>query len=611
MFAVEKLTKEMIFHQKTVEHRITWIDHDFVKPPHYYWINCINCFQNIADAKLKNSNFYITSCGCLYCMDCLDAVHGKCYRHDEVTNAKSLSLNANSGEITLADCTDGEKFNNLFRNNTTMMLETEKSIQFANKIYDDTVERLDQLLRDGEDEKERLLAKLSAYEEDKRLLDLDIANLQRVQMAYTKNEYGTKLSNGQKDKCNSSYSNTHMNNGERYNAVDNRRIKNIMKPNDSNESRDGSTPVYHRVKESNDSKVIQDYWNSVMKKEKPDISINNHVHSTAWKSAGIVPRAPSTDNFRDFKKIRNPSIEHRHTKANIHHELDRQPNGINEQAWNDRMVGSKWLMKPLSRPKDYQELLVEKHGENISRNIANSRCLTTAANNFPNSNSTGINIDNKNGEIAIVTKRVSFKNQVPTKALTLSEYVQSSNSNSNNHNYLTERANKLQNGLKNSNIPNKNYGSFVKRGILKNKMPIKDFSYSANQNQTNSNGNSCSTSNEDKLKSSSELKKGVSVEKVKIDRPKETNRPTINTASCIGSVTDLISRIRSEIHSKRKSSEFASATEPLQKIKYTAETYRAKSPVPIETIWISENVDEVEDLANSFESDIFNLRNLE
>ena len=62
------------------------------------------------------------------------------------------------------------------------MLETEKSLQFANKMYDDTVERLDQLLRDGEDEKERLLAKLSAYEEDKRLLDLDIANQQRVQM---------------------------------------------------------------------------------------------------------------------------------------------------------------------------------------------------------------------------------------------------------------------------------------------------------------------------------------------------------------------------------------------------------------------------------------------
>ena len=90
-----------------------------------------------------------------------------------------------------------------------MLLETKKSIQFANKIYDDTVERLDQLLRDGEAEKERLLAKLSAYEEDKRLLDLDIANLQRVQMAYTKDEYGTELSNGQKDKCNSSYSNTH------------------------------------------------------------------------------------------------------------------------------------------------------------------------------------------------------------------------------------------------------------------------------------------------------------------------------------------------------------------------------------------------------------------
>ena len=143
-----------------------------------------------------------------------------------------------------------------------------------------------------------------------------------------------------------------MNNRERYNDVVNMR-KNIMKPYASNESPDGSNDsnrVYHRVKESDDSKVIQHYWNSVMKKEKPDNSINNHVRSTAGQSAELVPRAPSTDNFRDFKNIRNPSIEHRHTKANIHHELDRQQNGRNEQAWNDKTVGSKWLMKPISRP---------------------------------------------------------------------------------------------------------------------------------------------------------------------------------------------------------------------------------------------------------------------
>ena len=79
MLAIEEFTTETIIHQKTVEQRITSIDHGFVKPPHYYWINCINCLQNIADAKRKNLNFYVTNCGCLYCMDCLHAGPQFCF----------------------------------------------------------------------------------------------------------------------------------------------------------------------------------------------------------------------------------------------------------------------------------------------------------------------------------------------------------------------------------------------------------------------------------------------------------------------------------------------------------------------------------------------------
>ena len=251
-------------------------------------------------------------------------------------------------------------------------------------------------------------------------------------------------------------------------------------------------------------------------------------------------------------------------------------------------------MKPVSKSEDYQDLLLKK-----------SRCLTTETNNLHNRRtSKDIKIPNKNGKNEIIKRKVSFGTQVPTKNLTFSQYEQPPKSNTNH--CLTKTANTLQSGHQYGNISDKNYETDRNNrgGILKNKIPSKDLTFSTNLKSSNFKRKSFNVQKEVKVHSGPKLREG----KEKLDSLNGTERRTINTASCIGSVTDLISRIRSEID-KIKSPEITTIKEPRQN-EYVAERLEGstKNPGNFETVWISEKNDEVEGLANSFDSDIFNLR---
>ena len=179
MLALQEFTRETIVHQRTVEHCITAIFDNPVKTL-YYWVNCITCCLNIVDVNHEKDKFYLTSCGCIYCSDCLEAGISNCYIHGKIRNIEPLTQLPNSNEVVLENRELGETFNNLFTNSINKTLEIQKAMEYANSSYDISVKRLAQLLEDSEQEKERLLSKLKALEHGKEKIDLDIGRLQDV-----------------------------------------------------------------------------------------------------------------------------------------------------------------------------------------------------------------------------------------------------------------------------------------------------------------------------------------------------------------------------------------------------------------------------------------------
>ena len=79
-------------------------------------------------------------------------------------------------------------------------------------------------------------------------------------------------------------------------------------------------------------------------------------------------------------------------------------------------------------------------------------------------------------------------------------------------------------------------------------------------------------------------------------------------SNCIGHLQTLISKIKSEMN-QIQSTKVTDLMESQQN-KYAGEKVEGnvKSPGNFETVWISDNTDEIDNLANSFDSDIFNLR---
>ena len=507
MLAIQKCTRETIVHQRTIEHCLTAFFDDSADT-HYYWVNCATCCQNIGHVNFRSVKFYLTSCGCIYCTDCLEAVIRNCYIHGKITNIELLKLLPNSSQVVLENNELGQKHDNLFTNSKEKALDLQRAMEYANSNYDISVNRLDQLLKDSEQEKERLLAKLNVLEHDKEKLDLDIGRLHSANRFYEKDKK-TEVKNCPKNELNSYHFKSPMKYKDSNNFAITRKTQPCQAPSFqySKEYQERQNQEYQKIscnsKESQDSKLIKHFWNTVT--DNPiDKSKVIKQDQMLQSSKQTVRSVPSTSDFQDFQTIRNSGSESRYDINQINYKSDktnRESGSIPTEKRETTVDRYKKLLKPIS--KNYQ-VLSWNHKKEFSDNNKHH--------NFPDK--------------------------------------------------LTYNPNKTNNDIQKRCNNDNAY------------IPIP-----------------CS-------------EKIAGIDK-KLDNKSYDNN---SENTCIGNLQMLISKIKSEINQMQTST--VSNLKESQQNTYPGENIdeSIKTPGNFATVWISENTDEVENLADSFDSDIFNLR---